>query len=123
MSFASCKKKDVYLGSPPTVTLKTGTEYVANNAIVHVGDTITIGVTASSNSSPDKLRRLVIRRSINSQEISTIKEMDIPSDQNEEYSTDIKFLIATEGLQLYKFIAVNTHGLEGEVSIQFTVAP
>ena len=123
LASTACKKKEVNLGTPPTINLKTGNGYLANNDTVTAGDTVIMGVTASANYAPDKLQRLIIRRSINFADLMTLKQIDIGEDQNETYSGDFKFVLQTVGNQQYTFIVENTHGLEGEVLLTVTVTP
>ena len=54
LASTACKKKEVNLGTPPTINLKTGNGYLANNDTVNAGDTVIMGVTASANYAPDK---------------------------------------------------------------------
>ncbi len=54
----SCKKDDeTPVDQSPKLNFKGGTEYVSSDATVNVGDTVRIGVTASSN--PDSKSKLV----------------------------------------------------------------
>lgn len=53
-----CKKDED--PQPPSVTLKTGSEYTPDGAIVAVGGPITLGITASA--SGDNITNLVIKK-------------------------------------------------------------
>lgn len=119
---ASCKKKQVYIGEPPTIAFKTGGNYYAANDTVTAGDTVLIGINATDNNSPDKLAQLVIRKKVNENDKETIKDIRIPEGQNTSYSADFKFVLVTEGTQVYTFIVTNTHGLQTEKTITFTVS-
>jgi hypothetical protein len=117
----SCRKQDVDLGAAPVVSIKTGSGYIGDGGTAKVEDVVVIGVTADKNGSPDRLTRLIVRRSINYAETVTVQAYDIPESEGEQYSKDITLKLKTVGKQTYTIIALNAHGLTGETSISFTV--
>ena len=116
---ASCKKKDVNLGALPVIKFKSGVGYISTNTTLAQGDTVMLGIDANANGSIDKLTNLVVRRNIAGSEYTTLK--DIKIDKQENYSYDLKLVLATKGTQNYKFVIVNAHGVESEAILTLVV--
>lgn len=118
--FSSCAK-DIELGDPPALNFKTGGKYTSADATIKSGDILVFGITGSSGDSRDKLAKLIVRISLGGQEYETRKVIEIPEAENTDYDEDLSFKLVTTGTQQIKFILTNTHGLQTEKILTFTV--
>lgn len=119
--FGACQK-DIDLGDPPSLDFKSGGKYTSTDKAIKSGDVLVFGITGSNNGSRDKLAKLVIRIAIDSQDYVTRKTIVLPEAENENYEEDFSFKLVTTGKQKINVILTNTHGLQAEKSLTFTVA-
>ncbi len=118
--FSACGK-DIDLGDPPALNLKTGGKYTSTDATVMSGDTLVFGITGTSGDSRDKLAKLVVSISINGNEYESRKVIKIPEAETNDFSEDLSFKLVSRGVQKIKFVLANTHGVQSEKILIFTV--
>lgn len=119
---ASCKtKNNIDLGKKPVMTFKEGTGYVAKSDTVKMNELVKVGVDIDNNGAADPLNKFFVLRVNAENDYTMVKEVDIPDDKGYSYSEDVKFTFPSTGKRTYKFIVNNTHGVETEKYITFTV--
>lgn len=120
--FASCKtKNNVDLGKKPILTFKEADGYIFKSDTVKVNEVVKVGVAIDNQGAADPLNKLYVMKVNGQDDFTLMKEIDISDDHAYSYADDIKFTFNTAGARTFKFKVNNTHGVESEKNITFTV--
>ena len=120
--FAACKtKNDIDLGKRPILSLKQEPGYISKSDTVKVNTLIKVGVVVDNDGAADPLSKFYVLKVNGEDDYSIVKEVTIPEEEGYLFSEEVKFTFSSVGVRAYKFIVNNTHGVESEKIITFTV--
>jgi hypothetical protein len=121
VAFVSACEKDQ--GKLPTISFKTGGNYISSDVTKAGGSQITIGINAAKSESEDVLKKINVSKSVNSAAASTVFEKALSGSEGDNYSYDYTTTLDTISGQTNKFTftITNRDGLTNQVSLTVTV--
>lgn len=120
--FASCKtKNDIDLGKRPMLSLKQEAGYTSKSDTVNVNELVKVGVIVDNEGAADKLNKFYVLKINGEEDYTVVKEVDVPEEEAYSFAEEVKFTFTSAGKRTYKFIVNNTHGVESEKILTFTV--
>jgi hypothetical protein len=120
--FASCKtKNDIDLGKRPMLSLKEAPGYISKSDTVKMNELVKVGVIVDNEGAADKLNKFYVLKVNGENDYTVVKEVIVSEEEAWSFSEEVKFTFTSAGARSYKFIINNTHGVESEKVITFTV--
>lgn len=116
-SITSCKKsKEPEL---PTISLKTGGNYISQYATVNSGQTITAGIIADKNETD--LRTFRVYVSYGAEDFSLKNTYTLKDNETEHYESDYKINPQNDGSETWKFEITDRNGNINYISLFLSV--
>lgn len=118
--FSSCEKDE---GKNPTITFKTGADYVSTDATIAKDSTIKMGIDAAKTEDKDVLKKYSIARSVNGGSDTTLFAKDLSGSEGDKFSHDFTVKVGSKAgnKEKYTFTVINRDGLVGQTSLTITL--
>ena len=110
-------------GLLPTISFKTGGNYISSDTTLVGGSSITIGINASKSESVDVLKKFNISKSVNAVTAASVYSKDLNGSEGDSYTYDYPTILDTIHGQTNKFIftVTNRDGLVNQVALTVAV--
>jgi hypothetical protein len=114
----SCGKDE---GKLPNIAFKTGGIYTSADKTIAVGDSVTVGISASKAEDKDYLKTFSISKAIGSAAATEIYNEALSGSTGDNYAHDIVIHGTVAETEKYTFTVVNKDGLVNTVSLTLTI--